>query len=51
MRLFGGAPKKAYEKMTVAVSSILLEELGIPPENVYVTYQGIEDWGWNGFNF
>lgn len=51
VRLFGGAPKKAYEKMTVAISSILLEELGIPPENVYVTYQGIEDWGWNGFNF
>ena len=27
------------------------EELGIPGNAVYVTYQGINDWGWNGSNF
>lgn len=49
--LFGTAPSSAYEKMTGEICRIYEEELGIPGESVYVTYHGVNDWGWNGTNF
>ncbi len=49
--LFGSASSAAYEKMTAEICRIYQEELGIPGENVYVTYHGVNDWGWNGRNF
>lgn len=49
--LFGSASSHAYEKMTSEICSILSEELGIPGSAVYVTYHGVNDWGWNGSNF
>jgi hypothetical protein len=49
--LFGNATPDAYEKMTGEICTILSEELGIPGNAVYVTYHGINDWGWNGSNF
>ncbi len=49
--LFGNASPEAYDKMTGAICSILSEELAIPGDKVYVTYHGVNDWGWNGRNF
>jgi phenylpyruvate tautomerase PptA (4-oxalocrotonate tautomerase family) len=49
--LFGNASAAAYEKMTAEICKILSEELGIPGNAVYVTYHGVNDWGWNGTNF
>lgn len=49
--LFGDASSSAYEKMTGVICEIMLEELGIPSDKVYVTYHGVNDWGWNGRNF
>lgn len=49
--LFGNAPASAYDKMTGVICTILSEELGIPGDKVYVTYHGVNDWGWNGSNF
>lgn len=49
--LYGNAPSSAYDQMTGEICSILADELDIPGSNVYVTYQGIKDWGWNGGNF
>lgn len=49
--LFGHAPSSDYEKMTGQICKILEEELGIPGTAVYVTYHGVNDWGWNGANF
>lgn len=49
--LFGNASKSAYENMTAKICEIYERELGIPGSAVYVTYQGISDWGWNGRNF
>ncbi len=49
--LFGGAASSEYERMTGEICAILSEEAGIPSDCVYVTYQGISDWGWNGANF
>lgn len=49
--LFGNASSSAYEKMTGQICDILSEELNIPGDKVYVTYHGVNDWGWNGQNF
>lgn len=49
--LFGEASSAAYEKMTGAICGILADELQIPGDKVYVTYHGVNDWGWNGSNF
>lgn len=49
--LFGNASKSAYENMTARICELYEKELGIPGNAVYVTYQGISDWGWNGRNF
>ena len=49
--LFGNAPKSAYENMTAKICELYEKELGIPGNTVYVTYHGVNDWGWNGRNF
>ena len=49
--LLGNASSDAYNRMTGQICDILSDELGIPGNSVYVTYQGISDWGWNGSNF
>ena len=49
--LFGNAPASAYNKMTGKICRIFEEVLGIPGNTVYVTYHGVNDWGWNGQNF
>ena len=49
--LFGAASSSAYDKMTGEICKILSDELDIPGNAVYVTYHGVNDWGWNGSNF
>ena len=49
--LFGSASRSAYDRMTAEVTDILSEELGIAPSNIYVKYEEVGNWGWNGSNF
>ncbi len=49
--LYGNAPKDAYDHMTEQICDLYHEKLGIPGNNVYVTYHPVNDWGWNGRNF
>ena len=49
--LFGNSTPDRYEKMTAEICRILERETGADPARIYVTYQGIGDWGWNGSNF
>ena len=49
--LFGDGKKSAYEEMTAFICDLYEKELGIPKDAVYVTYHGVNDWGWNGRNF
>ena len=37
--------------MTTEVCKISEEELGIPQNKIYVKYEEVENWGWNGRNF
>lgn len=49
--LFGNASASAYENMTAKICELYERELGIPGNAVYVTYHGVNDWGWTGRNF
>lgn len=51
VKLFGSAGKKDYDILTKEICSIFNEELNIPPNNIYVKYDEVENWGWNGHNF
>ena len=51
VKLFGKASSEAYEKLTVEICKIYEEELNIPKDKVYVKYEEVSNWGWNGFNF
>ena len=51
IRIYGSLSSSACDQMTAEVCRIYGEELGIPAGNIYVSYQGIADWGWNGGNF
>lgn len=49
--LFGKASDAQYDKMTKDVTDILCDTLGLSSECVYVKYDEIQHWGYNGFNF
>ena len=51
VKLFGKASSEAYEKLTVEICKIYEEELNIPKDKIYVKYEEVSNWGWNGFNF
>lgn len=38
-------------EMTAELTNIISSELGISANNIYISYQGYSDWGYNGSNF
>lgn len=50
VKLFGGANGAAYDKLTAAITNIFNEELNINPAQLYVKYEEVKTWGWNGGN-
>ena len=51
MKIFGSAPDSAFDRLTERISSIYEEELGIPKNRIYIKYEEVLHWGWNGANF
>lgn len=51
VRLFGCADAEEYDAMTEEVTDIISGVLGIPADRIYVQYQEVPHWGWNGVNF
>jgi phenylpyruvate tautomerase PptA (4-oxalocrotonate tautomerase family) len=51
VKLFGSASSGAFDKLTSAITNILKEELNIAPNQIYVKYEEVSNWGWNGSNF
>lgn len=49
--LFGKGSADAYDKMTAAVCALIAKECAIPKDRIYVKYEEVEHWGWNGINF
>lgn len=51
VQLFGKAQPSAYDAMTSTITDIISNELNILPNQIYVKYEEISYWGWNGNNF
>ncbi|CRZ34123.1 phenylpyruvate tautomerase PptA (4-oxalocrotonate tautomerase family) [Herbinix hemicellulosilytica] len=51
VKLFGKASRDAYNNLTIEITNILNDELNIPPDCIYVKYEEVSNWGWNGSNF
>ncbi len=49
--VFGSENPEAFNKLTGAICDIFNEVLGIAPDHIYVKYQAVTNWGWNGANF
>ena len=50
VKLYGSAQEKDYPALTAALTDIFVEELDIPMDRIYITYETIDTWGWNGGN-
>ncbi len=50
VKLFGSAGEEDYANLTEALTDIIREELDIDPDRIYVAYEEINTWGWNGGN-
>ena len=51
VKIFGSAAGSVYDRLTAEICKIFNEELGIEPNRIYVKYEEVENWGWNGGNF
>ncbi len=50
VKLYGSADEESYAALTEALTDILHEELDLDPDHVYVAYDEVGVWGWNGGN-
>ena len=50
VKLFGKASQDAYKKLTRVITDILHEELEIQGDCIYVKYEEVFTWGFNGSN-
>lgn len=46
--MLGEPVREKDEAMTAKIAELLQEQLDIPAKFIYVSYQGIRDWGWRG---
>lgn len=51
VKIYGKASKDAYNSLTREITNILHAELNIQPDCIYVKYEEVSIWGWNGSNF
>lgn len=51
VKVFGSLDPAACDKLTARITEILEKELSIPPKRIYVKYEPVSVWGWNGANF
>lgn len=51
VKIFGKSTKEAYAALTEKITEIVSEELSISSDQIYVKYEEVSVWGWNGVNF
>ena len=49
--IFGKASSSQYDALTEAITNDISAVLNIAPSNIYVKYEEVDHWGYNGFNF
>lgn len=51
VKLLGKARREQYEALTARICEIVAEMFGISGDKVYVKFEEVEYWGFNGFLF
>ena len=51
VKVYGREDSSAFESLTVEIMKIFNEVLGIAPDHIYIKYEAVANWGWNGGNF
>lgn len=51
VKIFGKARGEDYEKLTAILCDTVKEKLSVPKDRIYIKYEEVSDWGWNGANF
>ena len=48
VKILGKATADAYSDLTKKITEIIEEELQVPAECIFVKYEEVSTWGWNG---
>jgi phenylpyruvate tautomerase PptA (4-oxalocrotonate tautomerase family) len=51
LRSFGSISRSSAEKFAKKATDFLSSELGLDPAGIYVSFEGVELWGWQGSLF
>lgn len=51
IKIFGKAERKHKEVITAMICNLFQGELSITKDNIYVVFEEVQDWGWNGNMF
>lgn len=51
LKTFGELEGQYYDLLTKEICSRISPMIGVQPDRLYVTYEPITHWGWNGENF
>ncbi len=51
VKVFGKENPAAFNALTAEICKIFREVLGIAEDHIYVKYEAVSNWGWNGSNF
>lgn len=49
--IFGEADAREYTELTKRICDVSEKYLGVSAERVYIKYDEVANWGWNGMNF
>lgn len=50
VKAFGSENRSAFNALTEEITKIFNEILGIEPDHIYIKYEAVANWGWNGRN-
>lgn len=51
VKLFGSANEDSLDLVTSEICKLFNDKLKIPPKSIYVKFEEVDTWGWNGKNF
>ena len=50
VKAFGSENRSAFNALTEEITKIFNDILGIEPDHIYIKYEAVANWGWNGRN-
>lgn len=51
VKLFGSVAEDYLKLVTSEICKLYSKKLNIPPKSIYVKFEEVDNWGWNGVNF